>query len=38
MRRLGRLLHWFYLGRATSRGLSYFAGYEERRQARRCGG
>lgn len=31
-----RLLHFFYLGRAISRGPRYFAGYEVRRQTRKA--
>jgi hypothetical protein len=31
-----RLLHYFYLGRAISRGPRYFARYELRRQVRKA--
>ena len=30
-----KMLHWFFFGRAFSRGPSYFARYEERRQLRK---
>ena len=36
MRWFYRLLHWFYLGRAVSRGPGYFARYELRRQGRKA--
>lgn len=36
MRLFWKLMHLFYLGRAVSRGPSYFLGYEARRQMRQA--
>lgn len=36
MRTFYKLLHWFFLGRALSRGPAYLARYEIRRQGRKA--